>query len=56
MASMTEFAMSTIKPITPAWLHAGWKYLADCPDMIKRGWDACGLRSMFNKRGAGVVR
>jgi hypothetical protein len=56
MASMTDFAMSTIKPMTPAWLYAGWKYLADSPDMIKRGWDACGLRSMFDERRAGVVR
>jgi hypothetical protein len=56
MASMTDFAMSTIKPMTPAWLYAGWKYLADRLDMIKRGWDACGLRSMFDERRAGVVR
>jgi hypothetical protein len=56
MASMTDFSMSTIKPMTPAWLYAGWKYLADRPEMIKRGWDACGLHSMFDERRAGVVR
>jgi hypothetical protein len=56
MASMTDFAMSTIKPMTPAWLYAGWKYLAARPDIIKRGWDACSLCSMFDERRLGVVR
>jgi hypothetical protein len=42
--------------MTPAWLYAGWKYLAARPDIIKRGWDACSLCSMFDERRVGVVR
>jgi hypothetical protein len=29
--------------------------MADRPDMIKRGWNACGLRSKLNERHAGVM-
>jgi hypothetical protein len=40
--------MSVIKPLTPEWLHVGWKRNADDPDMVMRGWEKCGLRAPFD--------
>jgi hypothetical protein len=52
---LTDFTMTALKTIIPDWLYAGWSRIAEDPDMVIRGWDVCGLRSMFDGRCAEVV-
>lgn len=53
---MNDFRMSIIKPLTPGWIYAGWKRVADDVDMVVAGWDKCGLRCMFDDRKAHTRR
>jgi hypothetical protein len=43
MASLTDFRMSVIKPLTPLWIYAGWLSVAKRPEMVRAGWAKCGL-------------
>jgi hypothetical protein len=45
---LTDFRISVVKPLTPRWLRAGWKRIADDPEMVVRGWQKCGLRAPFD--------
>nr|BAV58298.1 hypothetical protein [Ulva partita] len=53
---LNDFSMSTLKTMMPEWLYAGWSRIKRDPDMVKRGWDACGLRCMFDERREPVIR
>jgi hypothetical protein len=44
-----DFKLSTIKPHTLDFLYVGYKVVADQPDMITRGWDACGLLTPYKE-------
>lgn len=52
---LKDFKMSTLKPLMPSFLYAGWSRIKRDPDMVIKGWDACGLRCMFDHRRAHVV-
>lgn len=45
--ALCDFRISVIKPYTPAWLHAGWKRVADDVEMVRKGWAKCGLIGVF---------
>ena len=53
---LTDFRISTIKPLTPRWLYIGWKHIADDPDMVVRGWRKCGLREPFDSNKYEVLK
>lgn len=53
---LNDFKMSTLKPMMPEWLFAGWSRISSDPDLVIRGWDSCGLRCMFDERRAAVVK
>ena len=40
-SALTNFQMSFLKPLVPAWLHAGWSRITREPAMVLRGWDSC---------------
>jgi hypothetical protein len=42
-----DFKLSTIKPHTLDFLFTGFKVVSDQPEMVIRGWDACGLLSPY---------
>lgn len=48
--ALNDFRITTIRDQTPQWLYAGWKRLADRPEVVVAGWDKCGLRGMFDER------
>ena len=41
--ALTDFRMSRIKPLTPAWIYAGWLSVAQRPEMVREGWRKCML-------------
>ena len=55
-SALTNFQMSFLKPLVPAWLHAGWSRITREPAMVLRGWDSCGPGRMFDERRPEVVR
>lgn len=56
-AALTNFNISALKPLIPAWLYAGFSRIAKDPPMVRRGWEKCGLRSMFDdERRVDIVR
>lgn len=46
---LTDFRMSTIKPLTPEWIYAGWLSVAQRPNMIRAGWAKCGLLQAWDE-------
>jgi hypothetical protein len=53
---LTDFRISTIKPLLPKWLHRAWSRVADDPEMVKRGWKKCGLRAPFDETKEDVLK
>ena len=41
--ALTDFRLSKIKPLTPAWIYAGWLSVAQRPEMVREGWRKCML-------------
>ena len=42
-----DFKLSTIKQHTLDFLYTGYKVVADQPEVVVRGWDACGLLAPY---------
>lgn len=55
-SQITNFNMSMIKPQLPGFLYAAWSYISQNREMMRRSWDACGLRGMYDDRRAGLVK
>jgi hypothetical protein len=53
---LTDFRISTIKPLLPKWLHRAWLRVADDREMVKRGWKKCGLRAPFDETKDDVLK
>jgi hypothetical protein len=43
-----DFKMSTLKPRLCSWLFFAWLHISSKQDMVKKGWEKCGLLHSFD--------